>query len=201
MARKQRERQKVTPRKVSSSARSTSKSVNVIISRSGRANKPRRRAVSVPLSSLPRRSSQARTKALHVKAAMARDPKLSRAQAAKAEGVSVRSIQRHLPSGFEKIGGRWRAVKSDRLHEIMYVPDAQGNPVPVHTKSRKQRVQVGNYVRDIGRFYRGKTTALAAWHGKRIAGVELVTSSRTLKSIEAQLSDFAIYSTFNGGAE
>ncbi len=201
MARKQRERQKVTPRKVSSSARSRSKSVNVSISRSRRANKPRSRAMSVPLSRLPQRSAAARTKALHVKAAMARDPKLSRAQAAKAEGVSVRSIQRHLPSGFEKIAGRWRAVKTDRLRETMYVPDAHGNPVPVPTKNFKQRKQVSAFLRDIGKFYRGDTAALARWHGKRIAGVELITSSRTLKSIEAQLSDFAIYSTFNGGAE
>jgi hypothetical protein len=132
---------------------------------------------------------------------MIRDPELSRAQAAKAEGVSVRSIERYFPSGFEKVGGRWRARKSDRFRETMYVPDAQGNPVPVHTKSRKQRVQVSAFLRDIGRFYRGDTTALAGWHGKRIAGVELVTSSHTLKSVEAQLADFAIYSTFNGGAE
>jgi hypothetical protein len=157
--------------------------------------------MSVPLSSLPRRSSEARTKALHVKAAMVCNPKLSRTQAAKAEGVSARSIQRYLPSGFEKVGGRWRARKFDRFREVMYVPDAHGNPVPVHTKTSKQRAQVSAFLRDIGRFYRGDRTALADWHGKQIAGVELVTSSHTLKSVEAQLSDFAIYSTFNGGAE
>lgn len=185
MPRKQRERQKFTPRKVSSSARSRSKSVNV----------------SIPLSRLPRRSSEARTKALHVKAAMVRNPKLSRSQAAKAEGVSVRSIQQYLSSGFEKVSGRWRARKFDRYREIMYIPDASGNPIPVRTKSSKERAQVSAYLRDLGRYYRGNTSALAAWHGKSIAGVPLVTASRTLKSIEAQLSDFAIYSTFNGGAE
>jgi hypothetical protein len=181
-------------------ARTNSISVNKV-PRSKRADKPRSRAKSVPLSSLPRRSSDARTKALHVKAAMVRDPRLSRSQAAKAEGVSVRSIQRYLPSGFKKVGGRWRARKFDRFREIMYVPDAHGNPVPVPTKNSKQRAQVSAFLRDIGRFYRGDKTALAGWHGKRIAGVELVTSSHTLKSVEAQLSDFAIYSTFNGGAE
>jgi hypothetical protein len=83
----------------------------------------------------------------------------------------------------------------------MYVPDAHGNPAPVHTKKSEQWAQVGIFLRDIGRFYRGDTSALAAWHGKSIAGVPLVTAARTLKSIEAQLSDFAIYSAFNGGAE
>ena len=75
------------------------------------------------------------------------------------------------------------------------------NPVPVNTKSSKQRAQVSSFLRDIGRFYRGDITALDRWHGKRIAGVKLVTSSHTLKSIEAQLSDFAIYTTFNGGVD
>jgi len=42
---------------------------------------------------------------------------------------------------------------------------------------------------------------MAKWNGKRIAGVELVTASRTLLSIESQLSDFAIYRAFNGAAE
>jgi hypothetical protein len=42
---------------------------------------------------------------------------------------------------------------------------------------------------------------MAKWDGKRIAGVELVTDSRTLLSIESQLHDFAIYRAFNGGAD
>lgn len=83
----------------------------------------------------------------------------------------------------------------------MYVPDARGNPVPVPTKNNKQRTKVSAYLRDIGRFYRGNKSAVAKWHGKSIAGVELVTASRTLLSIESQLQDFAIYRAFNGGAE
>lgn len=83
----------------------------------------------------------------------------------------------------------------------MYVPDARGNPVPVPTKSSKERTQISAYLRDIGRFLRGNKSAMAKWHGKRIAGMELVTASRTLISIEAQLSDFSIYNAFNGGAD
>jgi len=76
---------------------------------------------------------------------MVRNPNLSRSQAAKAEGVSVRSIQQYLPSGFKKVAGRWRAHKFDSFREIMYVPDARGNPAPVHTKNSKQRVQVSAF--------------------------------------------------------
>ncbi len=166
-----------------------------------RANKPRSRPISVPLSRLPRRSSEARTKALHVKTAMARDPNLKLYPTARSFGVKPSVVKKYFGSAFEKVNGHFRASKSDRFRETMYVPDAQGNPVPVPTRSSKQRAQVSAFLRDIGRFYRGDTKALANWHGKRIAGVELVTSSHTLKSVEAQLSDFAIYSTFNGGAE
>lgn len=185
MARRQRERQKVIRGRVPSSARNTSKSVNV----------------SIPLSRLPRRSSEARTKALHVKAAMLRDPSLNLYPTARSFGVKPSVVKKYLGPGFTKVDGHFRANKSDRFHETMYVPGVDGNPVPIHTKSRKQRAQVSAYLRDVGRFYRGDNAALARWHGRRIAGVPLVTSSRTLKSIEAQLSDFAIYTTFNGGAE
>ena len=200
MARKKRGRKKPTP-KVSSRARSTSKSNGVSISNTKQAAKPRSGSRSVPLSRLSQRSSQARTKALHVKAAMLRDPNLSRSQAAKLEKVSVRSVDRYLRSGFEKVAGRWRAVKTDRFRETMYVPDEDGHPVPVHTKSLKERKQVSRLLRDIGRFYRGNPRAVDVWDGKSIAGVRLVTSSQALKKVEAQLSDFAIYSTFNSGAE
>ena len=171
------------------------------IPRSKRANKPRFRPISVPLSRLPRRSSEARTKALHVKTAMARDPDLKLYPTARSFGVKPSVVEKYFGSAFEKVNGHFRASKSDRFRETMYVPDAHGNPVPVPTKNSKQRAQVSAFLRDIGRFYRGDKTALAVWHGKRIAGVELITSSHTLKSVEPQLADFAIYSTFNGGAE
>lgn len=171
------------------------------ISPSKRANKPRSSAIPVPLSLLLRRSSEARTKALHVKTAMVRDPNLKLYPTARSFGVKPSVVKKYFGSAFEKVDGHYRARRSDRFREIMYVPDAHGNPVSVHTKNSKQRGQVSAFLRDIGRFYRGDKTALAGWHGKRIAGVELVTSTQTLKSVEAQLSDFAIYSTFNGGAE
>lgn len=180
-----RQRGKATRTKVASDARSQS----TIRSRT------------IALASLPRRSSEARTKALHVKAAMVHDPSLKLYPTARSFGVKPSVVKKYFGSAFEKVDGHFRASKSDRFREIMYVPDAHGNPVPVNTKSSRQRAQVSSFLRDIGRFYRGDTTALARWHGKRIAGVELITSIHTLKSVEAQLSDFAIYSTFNGGAD
>jgi hypothetical protein len=110
-------------------------------------------------------------------------------------------VKKYFGSSLDKVNGHWRVRKSDRFRETMYVPDRSGNPVPVHTRCSKERTQVSAYVRDIGRFLRGDKHAMAKWHGKRIAGVELVTASRTLIGIESQLSDFSIYNAFNGGAE
>jgi hypothetical protein len=155
----------------------------------------------VPLSRLPRRSSEARENALHVLAAMRRDRKLSLSNAARLEGVTVSTVKHYFLSALEKVDGRWHVSKSDRFREVMYVPDAHGNPIPVPTKNYRERGEVSAFIRDLGRFFRGDQSALAKWYGKRIAGVELVTATSTLKSIEAQLSDFAIYSTFNGGVE
>jgi hypothetical protein len=132
---------------------------------------------------------------------MRRNPNLKLSAAARSFGVKPSVVKKHFGSSLEKVNGHWRARKSDRFRETMYVPDARGNPVPVHTRSSKERTEVSNYLRDIGRFFRGDKHAMAKWHGKRIAGVELVTASRTLLSIESQLSDFSIYNAFNGGTE
>src|SRR5713101_4792152 len=90
MARKQRERQKVSRNKVSSSVRSTLKSVNVTISRSGRGNKPR----SVPISQLSQRSFSARDRALHALADMRHGASISRA--ARDNGVTPRTIKHYV---------------------------------------------------------------------------------------------------------
>jgi hypothetical protein len=155
----------------------------------------------VPLAKLSKRSAQARTNALHVLSEVRRNPKLRLSAAARSLGVKPSVVKKYFGSSLEKVDGHWRVSKSDRFRETMYVPDVRGNPVPVHTRSSKERTQVSAYLRDIGRFFRGSKSAMAKWHGKRIAGVELVTASRTLIGIESQLSDFSIYNAFNGGAE
>jgi len=153
------------------------------------------------ISDLPDRSQSARERALHVLAAMRHDPNLSLTHAARLQGVKRETVKKYFPSALREDGGRFRATKSDRYTATLYIPDAQGNSVPVKTHSSKQREQLSQYLRDLGRYLRGKRDALAKWHGKRIAGVELVTAGRTIVAIEPALSDFSIYRTFNGGAD
>src|SRR5208337_417125 len=170
----------------------TSNSISSI-SRPGRANKRR----SAPALQLSERSYSARDRALHVLAAMRRDPKLSLTHAATLECVRPDTVKKYLPSALKKTDGKFRPTKSDRYTATLYIPDAHGSAIAVKTHSSKKREQLGQYLRDLGRYLRGKRDALAPWHGKRIAGIELVTGGRTIESIEPALSDFSLYRTFN----
>jgi hypothetical protein len=154
----------------------------------------------IPIATLPERSQSARDRALHVLAAMRPDPELSLSRAAKLEGVKVDTVKKYFPSALKKSGGKLHVTKSDRYSATLYVPDAHGNSVAVHTRSSKDRAALGRYLADLGRYLRGKRDALAAWHGKKIAGVELLTAGRTIVAIEPALSEFSLYRAFNGGA-
>jgi len=132
---------------------------------------------------------------------MRRDPSLSLTHAAKLQGVKRETVKKYCSSALKQSHGTYRATKSDRYAETLYIPDAHGNSVAVNTRSSKDREELGRYLRDLGRYLRGNRNALAQWHGKRIAGVELVTSGRTIVAIEPALSDFSLYRTFNGGAD
>jgi hypothetical protein len=152
----------------------------------------------IPIATLPERSQLARDRALHALAAMRRDPELSLTHAAKLDGVRRETIKKYFPSALKKTNGKFRATKSDRYTAVLYVPDVHGNSVPVKTHSSREREQLGQYLRDLGRYLRGDRLALSAWHGKKVAGVELVTAGRTITTIEPALSDFHLYRAFNG---
>jgi len=149
---------------------------------------------------LSERSRSARDRALHVLAAMRRDPRLSLTHAAKLQGVKRETVKKYIPSALKEFHGRFQATKSDRYTATLYVPDAQGNSIAVKTRSSRDREALSRYLRDLGRYLRGKHDALTPWHGKQIAGVELVTSGRTIAAIEPALSEFSLYRTFNSGA-
>jgi lipoate-protein ligase A len=149
---------------------------------------------------LTQQSEFARDRALHVLAAMRRDSSLSLSRAAKAEGVKPETVKKNFPLALRKSGGKFSVTKSDRYQATLYLPDAYGSSVPLNTRSSRERKQASQYLRDLGRYLRGQKNALAGWHGKNIAGVELVTAGRTIVGIEPALSEFSLYRAFNGGA-
>jgi hypothetical protein len=138
----------------------------------------------------------ARDRALHVLAEMRKDPNLLLGRAAQLHGVKPDTVRKYFPSALKRVGGRIRVTKSDRYPETLFLPDAQGNSVPIRTRSFKERSEAGQYLRDIGRALRGDIRALSKWRGKKIAGVELVTDERELAAIEPALSDFSLYRSF-----
>ncbi len=153
----------------------------------------------IPLSQLSGRSYAARDRALHVLADMRDDSHLSLTHAAKLQGVKPATVKKYFPSALKVSNGRFRATKSDRYTATLYIPDAHGNSIAIKTRSSKEREAAGQYLRDLGRSLRGDRGPLLAWHGKKIAGVELVTDERALAAIEPALSDFSLYRTFNSG--
>jgi hypothetical protein len=158
-----------------------------------------RRPGNLSVGTLNGRSPASRDAALHVLAAMRRDPKLSFVHASKLEGVRPGTVKKYFGSALKKVKGQWRVSKSDRFIAVLYVPDAQGNPVPVTTRSSKEREQVSAYLRDVGRYLRGNSKALAKWRGRSISGVELVTDAHILEATEPALADFSMYRALNGG--
>jgi hypothetical protein len=156
---------------------------------------------SIPISKLSERSYAARDRALHVLSAMRHDPNLSLTHAAKMQGVKRETVKKYFPSALKQANGKFQATKSDRYTATLYVSDAHGDSIAVKTRSSREREQLGQYLRDLGRYLRGNRDALARWHGKRIAGVELVTAGRAIVAIEPALSDFSLYRTFNGGSD
>lgn len=58
------------------------------------------------------------------------------------------------------------------------------------------------YQAAINRFLRGDRNALADWHGKKIAGIELITAGETLKGLaQRDLLPHSFYRAFTGGAK
>lgn len=165
-----------------------------------RSGSGKRRAKAPDAARLSKCSQSARDRALHAIAAMRRDRTLRLTQATKLHGVKPETIHKYFPSELRKSGGRFRVRKSNRYTATVYLPDRYGNPVEVPTQSSKERKQASQYLRDLGRYLRGQKNALSRWHGKKIAGVELVTAGRTIVAMEPALSEFSLYRAFNGGA-
>src|SRR4051794_31924852 len=157
----------------------------------------RSRTYRILMSRLSERSRAARDRGFHVLAAMRSDPILSLRRAARLEGVKPETVKRYFSSALKKSNGRLQATRSDRYAATLYIPDTEGNPVAVKTRSSKDREALGQYLRDLGRYLRGDRDALTKWRGRKIAGVELVTDERAIIRMEPALSDFSLYHAFS----
>lgn len=145
------------------------------------------------------RSQLARERSLAALAAIRRGATLSRA--ARENGVTPRTIKRYVGTALMqgRQGGRIRATKSDRLVRYLVVPGPHG-PMEITVRGSKTASEFAKYKAAVNRFLRGDRDALAAWHGKKIAGIELITSGNTLKSLaDKGLLPYSLYRSFSGG--
>lgn len=154
-----------------------------------------------------RQSSKARQKSNHLareralKAlwAIRRGDTLSKA--ARENGVSIRTIKRYVGSELvqERPGGRIRATKSDRLIRYLQIPGPDG-PRDISIRGSKVASQFAQYKGAINRLLAGDGKAMAAWHGKKIAGIELITDEKTLISqARKEILPYSLYRSLTGG--
>jgi len=146
------------------------------------------------------RKIEARNRALHALADMRHGASISRA--ARDRGVTVRAMKRYVGSALSqnRPGARIRATKSDRLVRYLQIPGLYG-PIEITAHGSKEASDIASYKAAVSRFLAGHRNALAPWHGKKIAGVELITAERTLKGLaQRELLPYSFYRSFSGGA-
>jgi hypothetical protein len=126
----------------------------------------------------------------------------SSSQAARDNRVTLRTIKKYVGSALlqDRPGGRIRAAKSDRLVRYLQIPGPDG-PIDVTAHGSKQASELARYKAAVNRFLAGEPTALGPWHGRKIAGVELITAGRSLKGLaQNDLLPYSIYRSLSGGA-
>jgi len=151
-------------------------------------------------SPLSKRSQSSREHVLDAISAMRRGASLSRAS--RENGVSPRTIRRYAGAALvqDRPGGRIRATKADRLIRYLVIAGPDG-PREIAVRGSKTASEFAKYKGAVNRFLRGDGDALAEWHGKKIAGIELITSGSTLKNLaDKGLLPYSLYRSFSGGA-
>ena len=167
-----------------------------------RSNSKRKRGRVKKQSSKTRRAlnSRARERALKALSALRHGESFSRA--ARDNGVTVRTIKRYVGSALiqDRLGGRIRARKSDRLVRYLQIPGPDG-PRDVTVRGSKAASKFANYKAAVNRLLRGDRNAMAPWHGKAIQGIELITDTKTLvEQARQDLLPYSLYRSLSGGA-
>ena len=100
----------------------------------------------------------------------------------------------------DRPGGRIRARKSDRLARYMQIPGPDG-PIEITARGSKQASEFAQYQAAVNRLLRGDRNAMAQWHGKKIAGIQLLTDADTLiGQARNELLPYSLYRSPLGGA-
>ena len=126
----------------------------------------------------------------------------SASRSAHDNGVSLRTLKKYAPDALvqPRSGGRIQATESDSLVRYLQIPGPD-DPIEITTRSSEIAIEFAKYKAAVNRLLRGDRNALAGWHGKKIAGVELITDAGTLiEQADKGLLPYALYRSLSGGA-
>ena len=147
-----------------------------------------------------KRENETRIRAFRALAAMRQGASISRA--GRENGITPRTIKRYVGAALrqDRSGGRIRARKSDRLLRYLQIPGPNG-PIEITARGSKQAKEISSYKAAVNRFLAGDPDALTPWHGKKIAGIELITEKEILKSLaHKDLLPYSLYRSLSRGA-
>ncbi len=120
-----------------------------------------------------------------------RKERLSASLAARAEGVSVRTIRKYVGSALRKRGKDYVARPSDHIVRALTTLDARGKR-PTIVRSFKAASLIGRYWNAIDDALKGKPSALKEFRGRKIPynNRKFLTNLKTLhRLVDADLLD------------
>lgn len=165
-----------------------------------RGNKEHQRERRLGKTRRAQRSNAARERSLKALWSIRQGDSLSKA--ARDNGVTARTIKRYAGSALvqDRPGGRIRATKSDRLVRYLQIPGPNG-PRDVNAHGSKVASEFAKYKAAVNRLLEGNRDALKDWHGKKIAGIPLITDTKTLvEQAHLEMLPYSLYRFFSGGA-
>ena len=128
----------------------------------------------------------------HAIADMLGDPSLSFSAAARKWKIDRRWLHQRFGSDLEKSSsGRIKVKVRNPRHKTLYKPTATpGMPVPVLTKSKRERLELGEWMAALNEAGRGNWSRMRKFpKGKRIGGVLLETDPKEVQAILEALAD------------
>ncbi len=136
-------------------------------------------------SALSDRAFEAKRRAFDVIAKLRGNNKLSLVNAAREVKTSPATVRKYLPAALHKSRtGKWIATKSDRYTRSISLPGLHGDVV-VKARGWKEAQLASEYLTALKRWsLLPKYFNLAAFHGKKIGGHELITAPRTLRALD-----------------
>ena len=147
---------------------------------------------------LSSREQLARERALEV-LSEARRSSRSLSRLSRERSVSVKTVLR-ATKGFKKVGGRWRAKKTDKISRIMAINE-NGKELFIETTDSRYSTLIGKYHSAVKEYLIGNVDVLAEFEGKKVKDSSgkwhtLETDPSTIREINARREEPEFYDIY-----